>query len=41
MKCLCDKKKVRLLQKVACRLNIHDDRRVFDPKEKNMVLSTN
>jgi hypothetical protein len=32
MKGLCGKKKLRLLHKVACRLNIHDDKRIFDPK---------
>jgi hypothetical protein len=26
------KKKLRLLHKVACRLNIHDDKWIFDPK---------
>jgi hypothetical protein len=25
-------KKLRLLHKVACRLNIHDDKCIFDPK---------
>jgi hypothetical protein len=34
MKCLCDKKKIKLLHKVACRLNIHDHKWVFDPKSK-------
>jgi hypothetical protein len=34
MKCLCGKKKLRLLPKVACRLNIHDDKWIFDPKRK-------
>jgi hypothetical protein len=28
------KKKLRLLHKVACRLNIHDGKRIFDPKWK-------
>jgi hypothetical protein len=32
MKCLCGKKKLRLLDKVTCRLNIHDDKWAFDPK---------
>jgi hypothetical protein len=27
-------KKLRLLHKVACRLNIHDDKCIFDPKWK-------
>jgi hypothetical protein len=30
MKCLCGKKKLRLLHKVACRINIHDEKWVFD-----------
>jgi hypothetical protein len=32
MKCLCGKKKLTLLHKIACLLNIHDDKWVFDPK---------
>jgi hypothetical protein len=34
MKCLCGKKKLRLLHKVACRLNIHDDKWIFVPQMK-------
>jgi hypothetical protein len=34
MKCFCGKKKLRLLHKVACRLNIHDDKWVFEPQMK-------
>jgi hypothetical protein len=35
MKCLCGKKKLRLLHKVAaCRLNIHDDRWIFDQMKR-------
>jgi hypothetical protein len=30
--CLCGKKKLKLLHKVACRLNIHDDKWIFDPE---------
>jgi hypothetical protein len=30
--CLCGKKKLRLLHMVACKLNIHDDNWIFDPK---------
>jgi hypothetical protein len=33
MKCLCGKKKLRLLHKVECRLNIHDDKWIIDPKK--------
>jgi hypothetical protein len=29
---LCGKKKLRLLHKVACSLNIDDDKRIFDPR---------
>jgi hypothetical protein len=36
MKCLCGKKKLRLLHNVACRLNIHDDKWIFDPKWKTL-----
>jgi hypothetical protein len=41
MEFLCSKKKLRLLHMVACMLNIHDDKWIFDPNEKNMVPSTN
>jgi hypothetical protein len=41
MKCLCGKKKLRLLHKVACTLNIHDDKWIFDANEKNMIPSIN
>jgi hypothetical protein len=34
MKYICGKKKLRLLHKVASRLNIHDDKRIFHPKWK-------
>jgi hypothetical protein len=37
MMCLCDKKKLMLLHKVACRLNIHDVKWIFDPKWKEHV----
>jgi hypothetical protein len=32
MKCLCGKKKLSLLYKVAYTENIHDDKWIFDPK---------
>jgi hypothetical protein len=32
MKCFYRKKKLRVLHKVAFRLNIHDDKWIFDPK---------
>jgi hypothetical protein len=34
MKCLCGKKKLGLLHKVASRLTIHDGKWIFDPKWK-------
>jgi hypothetical protein len=37
MKCLCGKKKFRLLHKVTCRLNIDDDNGSLTPNEKSMI----
>jgi hypothetical protein len=37
MKWLYGKKELMLLHKVKCRLNIHDDNKVFDPNEKSMI----
>jgi ArsR family metal-binding transcriptional regulator len=41
MKCLCGKKKLRLLHRIACRLKIHNINGSLIPNDKNLVPSTN